>query len=655
MPKKIINTHAHVFTGNFVPPFLAKTLVPWPFYYLIHTAAVVWLVKMFFKIKYGFRYSDSIIKDLFGNIKRVIQKVKFWVLGHFLSRLLFKVIILLIGSSALIYLIDCLAILFQIDDVVNSYLIKIKTWLSEKYVYFELDLLWKVIFILGVLLFIKPTRQPIKFLVGLIFPAIKKLFSASFLELLERYYLLGRFATTYSSQKGIAKRALNQLPKDSGMVILPMDMRFMKAGRTFPSKKQKEIAAKYGGKKIASNLTYKDKLTGIRFKDSYKYQMLELYDFTIDEKTNSRKEEYYPFLFLDPRRVKDEGKAFFDWEWKKDSSGNSLGVMELKNCFVKTYMEDYRFSGFKIYPALGYYCFDEYLLPIWRYAAEKQIPIMTHCIMGRIYYRGAIKEEWHYHPVFKEDDGESPKVLPETKHYDFQRNFTHPLNYLCLLEPDLLEGALLAAIEPAKSRAHEAFNYDPNPKKKGKGDLSVLSKLKICLAHYGGEEEWVRYMEQDREVYSQRLMRDPEEGIEFMSKSKNGSFSWPKINQLWEQADWYSIITSLLIRYENIYADLSYIISKESVYPLIKYSLEKGNNYIHEHEHYKTDPNPYLKGKSYTGKNKLRSRILFGTDFYVVRNHKSEKNLFVDLKTHLGEEDFDLIARENPFNYLARE
>ena len=66
------------------------------------------------------------------------------------------------------------------------------------------------------------------------------------------------------------------------------------------------------------------------------------------------------------------------------------------------------------------------------------------------------------------------------------------------------------------------------------------------------------------------------------------------------------------------------------------------------------EPNPNKKAASYTGKNKLRSRILFGTDFYVVRNHKSDKDLLIETKTLLSEEDFDLIARENTHNYLHR-
>jgi hypothetical protein len=46
------------------------------------------------------------------------------------------------------------------------------------------------------------------------------------------------------------------------------------------------------------------------------------------------------------------------------------------------------------------------LLPLWKYAADNQIPIMTHCIGGTIFYRGRKKDEWNEHPVFQQSIGE---------------------------------------------------------------------------------------------------------------------------------------------------------------------------------------------------------------------------------------------------------
>ena len=306
--------------------------------------------------------------------------MKFWVLGHILVRIPCRLAVFWLSAVAVIYLVEFVALILKVDEFANKYLVEIKNWLQERFLYFDLEDIFRAIWILAVLLIIKSSRRPIIFVVKSIFPALKKIFSSSFLDLLQRYYLLGRFATTYETQGGIAGRALNQLPKDSGLVILPMDMEFMMAGKTTASKKQKLLAQKYKGQNVGKSLN-----------DSYKFQMLEIWDFVKNTNGDGPKDRYFPFLFLDPRRIKKEGKKFLDWEWdsQQDKNGKKIWRIKLKDgCFLKTYMEDCRFSGFKIYPALGYHCFDEYLLPIWRYAAENQIPIMAHCIMGTIYYRG---------------------------------------------------------------------------------------------------------------------------------------------------------------------------------------------------------------------------------------------------------------------------
>lgn len=82
-----------------------------------------------------------------------------------------------------------------------------------------------------------------------------------------------------------------------------------------------------------------------------------------------------------------------------------------------------------------------------------------------------------------------------------------------------------------------------------------------------------------------------------------------------------------MLQKENVYADISYIIHDNEIVPLLKQTLQ----------------NPAL-----------RKRVLFGTDFYVVRNHKSEKQMLAELMTHLGDHDVDQIARVNPRTYLAQ-
>ncbi len=643
MKKKLINVHTHVFTGNYVPPYLAKTIIPWPFYFLINTGWIVSLFKRYYSIKYKKEFGNAKTEDekaklwsaIFAKRRKDRRKVntRFFISSRWYLSIPLKIIFTWLSVVGALFIIDFVVGLGNIKANYLDTIVSIKQWLSDHHLFFDLQPIFKIVWILGVLFYIKISRQIIFFILKNILPIIKKLINKNALELLGRYYQIGRFAL-YGTQHRVALRALHQLPANSAIVMLPMDMEFMGAGKSKPGR---EFL------KAKSDLLSKG-WTNEDFADSYKLQMRELWEFVKHSDEKKPKSEYYPFVFLDPRRIATEGKSFFDYDIVNDR-------MELKPCFIKTYIEQRNFSGFKIYPALGYYPFDEHLLPIWRYAVENNIPIMAHCVVGVIYYRGSKKKEWNYHPIFQEETAPKkyePMLLPEAKSKDFQINFTHPMNYLCLLEEDLFKQVLKSLAPNSEVRKLFGYNEEENTVKFN------LSKLKFCLAHFGGAEEWTRYMEQDRVNSSQRLMRNPKEAINFMHNAK-GNFSWYKLSDLWKNGDWYSIICSMMIDYKNVYADLSYIISNPSIYPLLKYTLEKGEDYENEHQNYLQEPSPNKKALHYTGKNKLRSRVLFGTDFYVVRNHNSDKELFVETKALLTEEEFDLIARENTHNYLSNE
>jgi predicted TIM-barrel fold metal-dependent hydrolase len=119
-------------------------------------------------------------------------------------------------------------------------------------------------------------------------------------------------------------------------------------------------------------------------------------------------------------------------------------------------------------------------------------------------------------------------------------------------------------------------------------------------------------------------VKNPSTGITFLI-GEDGNPSRGKLEQIWKYVDWYSIICSLILQYPNVYADVSYILHDSAIQPLLKQTM--------------LNPN-------------LKKRILFGTDFYVVRNHKSEKNLLADMLTNLSEEEFSQMARSNPREFL---
>jgi predicted TIM-barrel fold metal-dependent hydrolase len=148
------------------------------------------------------------------------------------------------------------------------------------------------------------------------------------------------------------------------------------------------------------------------------------------EKLFELKEKYgeivYPFVAADPRRK------------------------EVLDC-VKYYIEEKGFSGIKIYPALGYFPYDERLRFVWEYAQKYSLPVMTHTSHGGPYYRNRLTEK----DFANSRIGKIP-VKGKSNH-KLTAYFTHPANYRYL--------------------------------------LADYPRLKICLAHCGGAPEWDRYLE----------------------------------------------------------------------------------------------------------------------------------------------------------------
>ncbi|ESU28677.1 hypothetical protein FLJC2902T_12680 [Flavobacterium limnosediminis JC2902] len=299
----------------------------------------------------------------------------------------------------------------------------------------------------------------------------------------------------------------------------------------------------------------------------------------------NNKDSILPFLFLDPRRLKAT----------KELSGNDNYEIHAKEL-----LSNMKFDGIKLYPALGYYPFDKELMSMYEFAQENQIPIISHCIAGTVYYRGTKQKEWDNHPILKytrkKDEPQIPIPLPQTSNYRFTTNFTHPLNYHCLLNKDLLK---------------EYIGYELD-----------LSNLKICIAHFGGEEEWAKYMADSWNNYNKNINHECKEDY----LKKNNTLTHGNQRTIWWNASWLSIIYDLMVTYENVYADVSFILFNQELFPMLKYLLED---------------------------EKVKNKILFGTDYYVVSQKNTEKELYHNLRGYLGKELFDLISHDNPKNFLS--
>jgi predicted TIM-barrel fold metal-dependent hydrolase len=378
---------------------------------------------------------------------------------------------------------------------------------------------------------------------------LEVVFSKSTRETFKRFLTLGRYSL-YQDQSKIFDLLSKSYDYDTRFVVLSMDMDFMEGGK--PAK------------------PYLEQLEELR--------CLKL----------RKQENLLPFLFLDPRRIA--------------ATRNEVKHKNYEN-YAKHLLHSQQFDGIKLYPALGYYPFDKDLIEMYLFAQENEIPIITHCIEGTVFYRGKKKQEWNQHPILKynkKDGIYEPIPLPQREGFEYTTNFTHPLNYHCLLNKDLLNTYL-------GNLASEAID---------------LSKLKICLAHFGGEDEWKKYLNDGWNNYNKNITHD---GVADYHKKKN-TLNHGNPRTIWWNASWLSVIYDLMVEYDNVYADISFILHDESLFPLLKFILED---------------------------EKVKHKVLFGSDYYVVSQKDTEKDLHMNLRGYLGESLFELIANTNPRKFLS--
>lgn len=214
---------------------------------------------------------------------------------------------------------------------------------------------------------------------------------------------------------------------------------------------------------------------------------------------------------------------------------------------VKEYISEKGFAGIKMYPPLGYYPFDERLNEIYAFAEQYQIPITTHCARGGVFYKGEITNGMLTHP-------KTGKPIEKQRNKYFTDVFTDPDNYKYVLQ--------------------------------------MFPELKINLAHFGGYDEWDKFLGNTLDS---------------------------------DQVTWYEKICGLLREYPNVYTDISYTMFNPDLFNLLKLTLQD---------------------------NTLKGKILYGSDFYMVEQETSERQFLTNIRAHIGEDDFKLIADRNPKIFL---
>lgn len=542
-----INCHTHTFTGDHVPPYIGKKMLPLGLGYLFTIPLIVHFFRWYNRVPDRWRFSS-----LYKQWTTVRFRIRF-----FLSRIpyiVYPVITLLTVDALLILFADYLRAHYS-DKAWIKYVNGLEQWLVNWHLLPAATMLWlRWLLVLFVFFLSKSARNLILFIAKSLFRFLKILPGPETKAYIMRYLSIGRFAF-HQEQATIFDMLQKQYPDNMRFVVLPMDMDYMEAGKPIRS--------------------YTEQLKELR------------------ELKQKRPEACLPFVFADPRRIRDDA-AYHN---------------TVLSCIV-----DDGFRGIKTYPALGYYPFDKDLLPLLLWACEHEIPVLNHCIRGTIYYRGDKKAAWNEHDLFVQSTGRKgetePLKLYELKNSAFSVQFTHPLNYLCLLSEPHLRRLLERYNDPT---LFALFGYRDSKTPLDKN----LHRLKICFGHFGGEDEWMNYLESDRYRNNNLFSFDIDKGINFTDGA---------IENIWKYASWFSIIYSLMLQYPNVYADISYILHDERIFPLLK-------TLLHPDSH-------------------ISDRILYGSDFYVVRNHKTDKEMWAETAGHLSEAQLELLTQSNPRQFL---
>lgn len=116
--------------------------------------------------------------------------------------------------------------------------------------------------------------------------------------------------------------------------------------------------------------------------------------------------------------------------------------------------------------------------------------------------------------------------------------------------------------------------------------LNDFKNLKVCLAHFGSSYYWKKFIENPGDT-----------------------------------ENWFVLIKDMIPKYENLYTDISFTLSEQEYFPLLKVLLSD---------------------------NALKNKILFGSDYYMVETEATERRFGLDLRAFIGEQNFETIALTNP-------
>lgn len=145
-------------------------------------------------------------------------------------------------------------------------------------------------------------------------------------------------------------------------------------------------------------------------------------------------------------------------------------------------------------------------------------------------------------------------------------------------------------IDTKGKKRKELCSYFTNPLNY-KYVVKDFPNLKICLAHFGSAYFWDKYIHE------------------------------PELKD-----NWFVYIKELIETTDNFYTDISFTLNNQQFFPLLKILLED---------------------------EKIRRKVLFGSDYYMVETEADERRFGLDLRAYIGEQYFKAIAIDNVQTFLG--
>lgn len=231
------------------------------------------------------------------------------------------------------------------------------------------------------------------------------------------------------------------------------------------------------------------------------------------------------------------------------------------------------FSGLKLYPSTGFYVFDERLKPTFEWAAENEVPVITHCsYLGGIYHNNADYVKRHLNAKLSHYTG-----------YDDYFAYCKAAGYLPPVyqnpKPSLFR-RLTGMRDEFKNLVTCSYFLDPFSYIPLLDYFKGRDKpLKICLAHYGGEAQML-------------LAAGVKPGNNDPLETNPAGIT---------NNNWTSQIRQMMLKYDFLYTDVSYTYVEPATHKVI---IDDMLNQT------------------------FSNRILFGTDYYMTEREGRERENF---------------------------